>query len=254
MKRAMVGTALSAALAGGLLVGVAMQPADAARQPLPERLTNIANSRQVIVVTSKSWTSSYARLQTWRQTPAGTWVRVMQPVNARVGWNGMRRAANRVQNSGTTPAGTFRMLRGFGTANPSGVNLPYQRVDRNDWWPYDPQDPKTYNVFQPHRVHRANWRTDWAEHLRSYRRQYHYAVVLDYNLPSGVHWRNGQRVARNPAKTSAGGGIFLHVNGSGATAGCVSIGKHRMKRVLKWLDPAKQPRIVIGPRDVITKM
>jgi L,D-peptidoglycan transpeptidase YkuD (ErfK/YbiS/YcfS/YnhG family) len=208
----------------------------------------------VVVVTTPSWTSSYARLQTWRQSDAGSWVRVMDPVRARVGWNGVRRAKNRQQNTGTTPAGTFALPRGFGVANPTGVQIPYRRVDDNDWWPYDPTDPKTYNVLQPHRVRHARWRTEWAERLKSFRSQYRYAVILDYNLPTDLRWRNGQRIARNTADTSAGGGIFLHVNGSGATAGCVSISRARMLRVLRWLDPSKSPVIVIGPRDVIEKM
>ncbi|HUV48352.1 MAG TPA: L,D-transpeptidase family protein [Actinomycetes bacterium] len=225
-----------------------------AATPLPERLTHIGESRQVVVVTTRSWTTSHARLQTWKLTSSGEWTRVVDPIPARVGWNGVRREANRKQNTGTTPAGTFGLLRGFGLAKPAGVDLPYRRVDRNDWWPYDPADPKTYNVFQPRRVKHAQWRTDWSERLKSYGAQYRYAVVLDYNLPSEITWRNGQRVARNTADTSAGGGIFLHVSGSGATAGCVSIARDQMRQVLRWLDPAKDPVIVIGPRDVIEKM
>jgi len=225
-----------------------------AATPLPERLTHIGESRQVVVVTTRNWTTSYAKLQTWKLTSSNEWTRVVDPIPARVGWNGVRREANRKQNTGTTPAGTFGLLRGFGLAKPSGVDLPYRRVDENDWWPYDPTDPKTYNVLQPHRVKHAQWRTDWAERLKSYGAQYRYAVVLDYNLPSGITWRDGQRVARTTADTSAGGGIFLHVSGSGATAGCVSIARDRMRQVLKWLDPAKDPVIVIGPRDVIGKM
>jgi L,D-peptidoglycan transpeptidase YkuD (ErfK/YbiS/YcfS/YnhG family) len=228
--------------------------ADAATRPLPERLSNIGTARQVIVVTTPSWGSSHARLQTWRQANDGTWVRLIDPIPARVGWNGVRRAKNRLQNTGTTPAGTFALHRGFGLAGPSGVQIPYRQVDANDWWPYDPNDPKTYNVLQPHRVHRAHWRTDWAERLKSYRKQYRYAVILDYNLPSDIHWRNGQRIAKTTANIAAGGGIFLHVNGSGATAGCVSIARPRMLRVLRWLDPEKNPVIVIGPREVIERM
>jgi L,D-peptidoglycan transpeptidase YkuD (ErfK/YbiS/YcfS/YnhG family) len=222
--------------------------------PLPERLSHVGDARQVVVVTTPGWESSYARLQTWSKKRDGTWVRNLDPIPARVGWSGVRRAENRRQNTGKTPAGTFALPRAFGIANPRGVQLRYRHVDRNDWWPYDPNDPKTYNVLQPHRGQHARWRTDWAERLKSYHKQYRYAVVLDYNLPSDIRWRNGQRIARSPADTSAGGGIFLHVNGQGATAGCVSIARARMLRVLRWLDPDKNPVIVIGPRDVIEKM
>ncbi|HZI97707.1 MAG TPA: L,D-transpeptidase family protein, partial [Actinomycetales bacterium] len=46
-----------------------------------------------------------------------------------------------------------------------------------------------------------------------------------------------------------GAAIFLHVNGSGATAGCVSIPEADLERVLRWLDPARSPVTVIGPTD-----
>ncbi len=248
---AAVGSTLVAALAMAGAPGVG---AAAERKPLPERLTHIGDSRQVVVVTTGSWTTSYAKLQTWEQDTDGKWEQVVAPIASRVGWNGVRRAANRQQNTGTTPAGTFDLLRGFGLARPSGVDLPYRRVDKNDWWPYDPADPKTYNVLQPQRMQHAKWRPEWAERLKSYSTQYRYAVVLDYNLPSGIVWRRGERIATNKADTSAGGGIFLHVNGTGATAGCISISRDQMRHVLKWLDPDLDPVIVIGPREVIEKM
>ena len=248
---ATVGSTLVVALA---MAGAPSAGAAAETKPLPERLTHIGDSRQVVVVTTASWTTSYAKLQTWQQAKDGTWEQIVSPIAARVGWNGVRRAANRKQSTGTTPAGTFDLLRGFGLVRPSGVDLPYRRVDKNDWWPYDPTDPKTYNVLHPHRVQHAKWRPEWAERLKSYSTQYRYAVVIDYNLPSDITWRRGERVATNKADTSAGGGIFLHVNGTGATAGCVSIARDQMRQVLKWLDPDLDPVIVVGPREVIEKM
>lgn len=229
-------------------------PASASKPSLPERLTHLGDARQVIVVTSETWNTSYARLQVWQQTSSGDWQRKLGPVRARIGWSGFRREANRLQNTGRTPAGTFGLIRGFGLAEPNGVSLPYRKVDPNDWWPYDPTDPKTYNVQQFHRSKHSKWRRDWAENLHSYRTQYRYAVVLDYNLPSGIVVRNGERVATQPANTAKGGGIFLHVNGSGATAGCVSVSRDRMRRILRWLNPADNPVIVMGPRNAITWM
>lgn len=242
---------VTAVLAGSAVGGV---PAGAAAPPLPERLAHVGDSRQVIVVTSANWSTSFARLQAWQQRADGTWTRVMRGVPARLGWSGFAREKNRLQNTGKTPAGTFALPRGFGLDKPKSVDLRYRKIDNNDWWPYDPQDPKTYNVMQFRRPPQARWRTDWAEHLRSYTKQYRYSVVLDYNLPSGIKWRNGQRIATDTANTSKGGGIFLHVNGSGATAGCVSVSRERMRRILRWLNPEHDPVIVMGPGDVIERM
>jgi L,D-peptidoglycan transpeptidase YkuD (ErfK/YbiS/YcfS/YnhG family) len=242
-----------------LLVPLLAAPSARAAVPAyhPSRLSHVADSRQVVVVTSKGWGSSYALLRAYRQDAQGEWHLRFGPWRARVGWNGMARAAERRQDSGTTPAGTFRMLYGFGSAADPGGALDYRRFDNNDWWVYDPRDPQTYNVWEPFRSGRAQWRRGWAEHLADWAGgQYRYGVVLSYNLPSGVRWSSAlrQRVATDPADTRRGGGIFLHVKGSGATAGCVSVARDRMRTLLRWLDASRVPRMVIGPVGAIDQM
>ncbi|WP_129307230.1 hypothetical protein [Streptomyces sp. L2] len=49
-----------------------------------------------------------------------------------------------------------------------------------------------------------------------------------------------------PATPGRGAGIFLHVNGSGATAGCVSVPRATMGRIMGWITPSAHPRIAIG--------
>ena len=223
----------------------------------PSRLSHVGDSDQVVVVTSPRWRSSHAELRAYRRDSAGEWHLRFGPWSARVGWNGMVRASDRRQDSGTTPAGTFRLLYGFGSAPDPGSGLDYRRFDKNDWWVYDPRDPRTYNVWQSFRSGKAQWRRGWAEHLADWAGgQYRYAVVLGYNLPSGVHWSATlrQRVADRPADTRRGGGIFLHVRGSGATAGCVSVGRDRMRTLLRWLTADHRPRVVIGPVGAIGRM
>lgn len=252
--RARRSTRILAAVVTAVVAAGFGAPVTAATRPLPQRLAHVGNSEQVVVVTTANWNTSYARLQTWQLSEGGEWRRVLDPVPARVGWSGVRRAENRLQDTGKTPAGTFDLVRGFGLSKPDGVDLRYRVVDSNDWWPYDPRDPKTYNVMQFHRSDQVKWRKTWAERLAGYTTQYRYSVVLDYNLPDNVKRRNGQRITTDPVNTRKGGGIFLHVNGDGATAGCISIARDDMRSVVKWLDPARDPIIVIGPRDVIDRM
>jgi L,D-peptidoglycan transpeptidase YkuD (ErfK/YbiS/YcfS/YnhG family) len=221
----------------------------------PTRLRHLGEARQVIIVTSRSWRSSYATVRAYGQDSEGRWHLRFGPWRARLGYAGTVLASKRRQDTGTTPAGTFRLLSAFGSRPDPGTRLSsYRQIDQNDWWPYDPRDPSTYNVFQRSRSSAARWRRTEAERLAQWGSvQYRYSVVLDYNLPSGVHWssRTRQYVAGEPADTRRGGAIFLHVNGRGATAGCVSVRLGRMRRLLRWLDSAKQPRIVIGPLKVI---
>lgn len=210
----------------------------------PTRLSSLGDARQVVVVTSGSWASSRARLRAYEKTAAGGWRLRLGPVAARLGRNGFSPADQRRQGSSTTPAGTFALLWAFGTRPDPGTALPYRVVDDDDWWPYDPRDPATYNVWQPHRAPSARWRTSWAEDLSSYGRQYRHAAVIDYNLPT----------AGAAADTRRGGGIFLHIDRPGATTGCVSIPQADMEGVLRWLDPAEAPVIVMAPRSAVTRM
>jgi L,D-peptidoglycan transpeptidase YkuD (ErfK/YbiS/YcfS/YnhG family) len=60
---------------------------------------------------------------------------------------------------------------------------------------------------------------------------YDYGAVIGYNT------------ARTPGLGSA---IFLHVSIGAATAGCITLPATELVRVLRWLDPARAPRITMG--------
>ncbi|MEI8081718.1 MAG: L,D-transpeptidase family protein, partial [Actinomycetes bacterium] len=94
----------------------------------------------------------------------------------------------------------------------------------------------------------------WSEHLIDYRVEYSYSVVINFNTPASSYSDGGLVLTRNPVDTSAGGGIFLHANGSGPTAGCVSVSQSRMKKLLRWLRPARSPRIAMGPGSVLSAL
>ena len=58
---------------------------------------------------------------------------------------------------------------------------------------------------------------------------------------------HGAVIAYNSARTPGlGSAIFLHVSAGGATAGCVSLPAGQLVEILRWLDPARSPRIAIG--------
>lgn len=209
-----------------------------------------APTTQVVVVRAERWRSQRATVRRWQFT-GGAWQRVGPAVPAWLGSNGMARGNLRQQNSGQTPAGVFTLPQGFGASSGQAVRLPYTRITPHSYWPYDPRDPRTYNVLQTQRTPGAQWRNDgeWSEHLASYGRAYRYAVVIGYNLPGSTYrHRSGEWRTRTPARTDKGGGIFLHVSRGRPTAGCVAITARQMRATLRWLDPAASPRIVIGPR------
>lgn len=220
---------------------------------LPGRIGAPADVLQMITVTSPRWSSTVGVLKAWQRPAGGRWTKVHGPLQVVLGYSGWVIADQRVQSSGTTPAGRFGLPAAFGVLADPGTALGYRHVDSSDWWPYEPRDPATYNIYQEHKDGQSTWRADYAEHLADYPDQYAYAAVIGFNLPRGVHYdpKRHQRVAAHPADTSLGGGIFLHVRGSGSTAGCVAAAKEHIAWLLRWLAPARHPQIVMGQYDYV---
>jgi L,D-peptidoglycan transpeptidase YkuD (ErfK/YbiS/YcfS/YnhG family) len=211
--------------------------------PAPD--PRIGDAQQVIVVEAPRWSATEGILTAYERD-GDTW-RIVQPtVRAQLGYGGLVRGDLRRQGTGTTPTGVYDILSGFGRKADPGTDLEYIRVDRNDVWPYDPRRPRTYNVFQNAG---GNWRSSgkYVEYLWDMGMQYNYVAVLDYNLPKGPIRTNkrGIRQSTTPPNTSRGGGFFLHVDNGKKTAGCIAVKESVMRDLMRWLDPAKDPVIVI---------
>lgn len=217
----------------------------------PTRLAHLGDARQVIVVTGSSRTSTYATLRTYELGTDGTWRQKFAPMAARIGYGGWVVAAQRVQDTGKTPAGTFRITEAFGVKANPGTRLSYRKVDGNDYWVGDRRDPRTYNLFEPAATAKRTWRIAEAERLAAYPTQYAYAAVIDFNRPVASSVRfdaaHQEYVTSKPSAIGRGSAVFLHVNGKGSTGGCVSVAGADLIKVLRWLTPAAKPRIVMAP-------
>jgi L,D-peptidoglycan transpeptidase YkuD (ErfK/YbiS/YcfS/YnhG family) len=223
-------------------------PAAASGRPLPTYLSLGPSVRQLVTVTSGRWSDTRASMRVWRKDAAG-WHLERGPVRVRLGWNGWVRAADRRQSTGTTPAGRFTIRYVFGNRPDPGTLMQYRHVDRTDVWPYEPRDPATYDIYQPRRAGTSHWRAGYREVLHRFGYQYAYSIVLGFNLPTQVHWSRSrhQYVAGSPADVRRGGGIFLHVQRTRFTAGCVAGPIADVRWLVRRLDPALAPRIVMGP-------
>lgn len=223
---------------------------------LAARIDTPARVKQLITVSASRWSSTTATLKAWQRGADGDWALVRGPVRVVIGYNGWVRASQRRQSTGTTPAGKFWLPSAFGRLPDPGTRMLFRHFDRNDWWPYEPRDPATYNVYQHHRAATSHWRPDNAERLWDYYDQYAYGMVVGFNLPSGIHYsaQRKQRVADRRADTSRGGGIFLHVRGQGTTAGCVAMPRDQMRWLLRWARPRAHPWIAMGPHDYLVRL
>lgn len=188
------------------------------------------------VVTVDHTTGFHARIALWQQVD-GRWVRRAASSDARIGYGGLVAGTRRRQGTGTTPLGTYRLVSTFGSrTQATGWRMPYQRFGPGDYWVED-KASTYFNRMRNRSEGGFRWRLplsapNGSERLAAFGQQYQMAVVIGFNYDNPVPRR--------------GGGIFLHVNGSGATAGCVSAPRSFIASVMADLDPADQPVIAIG--------
>ena len=212
----------------------------------PSALHGITGSDQVVLVSAVSLKSTTGTIAHYQRTEDG-WRQMGQQTKIFVGRHGLVPGQQRRQSTGTTPMGTYALKAAFGRKADPGSKLPYTHIDRNDAWTYDPKVPSTYNLFQDADL---SWRSygRYVEHLWQLGPQYDYVVTTSFNEPKGSITRNrdGARVTDAPSDTRRGGGIFLHVSKGEPTVGCVSMPRNVMRQLIRWLDPAENPVVVIG--------
>jgi L,D-peptidoglycan transpeptidase YkuD (ErfK/YbiS/YcfS/YnhG family) len=215
------------ALAVSSLVVLGTGP-PAPSSPLPARMTDTGGGTQLITAVAPRKASTTGTV-TWWDLRSGRWVRAGS-APARFGVNGLAEGASRTQGTNTTPTGLYGLPYAFGIkAAPRGTAYRYRRVHRDSWWCQD-NGSRSYNRWTEPRA--ADCRAAESEHLITYGERYAHALVIGFNYRRPVRGR--------------GAGIFLHVNGRGATAGCVSVPKRAMRTILTWADPAKRPHIAVG--------
>jgi L,D-peptidoglycan transpeptidase YkuD (ErfK/YbiS/YcfS/YnhG family) len=201
---------------------------------LPERMKWRRSSRQLVVVTAARLGSrdGTVRLFDYRD---GDWVKA-RAFTSRLGRRGLIDGLLRHAGSLTTPTGIWR-LPGyvFGTHRrpPDGTRMAYRQITQHSWW--SSERNATYNTW----VETSRW--VYGEHLADYPVEYEFAFSSGYNAPP------------NSRISGRGAGIFVHVFGRGYTAGCVSVARGDMIRLLRWLDPAARPACAIGTRRTGTR-
>lgn len=181
--------------------------------------------RTVVVVNQRSKTYADTRFYVRINGTACRFKRLFRADQSRLGYGGTVAGSERKQGTGTTPLGTYTMTMAFGIKSDPGSWVPYHHVRSGDYWVED-NASSYYNQLRNKNKGGFRW---WlpssddnsSERLKSYPGQYDYAVVINFNRPDPVRHR--------------GAGIFLHVNGDGPTAGCVSISRKHLRVVLAYL-------------------
>ena len=203
--------------------------------PLVDQLASTGGAQQVLVVDAPDAASTTATLTAYEDDGTG-WYQALGPMPAVDGANGWLPASSRVEGDDTTPEGLYAIgPTMYGTDPDPGTQFAYHQLVCGDWWDEDPASA-TYNTFQ----HVAcgtippfggDSEALWTEGIA-----YPSMAVIDFNTP--------------PSGPS-GSGIFLHADTGAPTQGCVSLTLSDLDAVLRWLDPALHPVIVMGPDAVI---
>jgi L,D-peptidoglycan transpeptidase YkuD (ErfK/YbiS/YcfS/YnhG family) len=203
-------------------------------QAPPARVTKpdarTATPEQVITVRVDSRRSTVGTLEAWKRRTDGSFRRVLGPVTAYVGTEGVGKAS---EYRSRTPRGVFTVTEAFGRSRNPGARLPYRRLGPYDWWVSDVNSP-AYNTMQTCAPGTCKFSTSSSEHVSTIS-LYNYALVIDYN--------------RNPVVPGAGSAFFLHISAGEPTQGCVSVSRSTMRKLLRWLKPSQDPVISIGVGD-----
>jgi L,D-peptidoglycan transpeptidase YkuD (ErfK/YbiS/YcfS/YnhG family) len=178
----------------------------------------------VLLVTVENASTSYADI-TYYEKNGGIWKEVFS-TKGRVGRNGIIPEEQRMQDTYKTPAGILKIIGAFGTSPDPGTAFDYIAVTGNMYWDLNSGSP-TYNrlVYSDPGGQK--------EHLIEYGQKYgtyKYALITDYNYEQAA---------------GKGGAIFIHCNGAGDTAGCVSMPESYMKTLVASVAPAKNPAVII---------
>lgn len=172
-----------------------------------------SGTRQAVVVTGRGRDSPVSSAVLYERTAAGWVAGTTWPAhNALHGWSDHHRAGDL-----RSPIGVYSLTAAGGLLADPGTRLPYDRSGAFT-------SPGTGFEGEP---------------LAG---SFDYVVAIDYNRTPGASPLDWTR----PLGAGRGGGIWFHVDHGGPTHGCVSLRRADMKALLRALDPARHPVVVMG--------
>ncbi|MEU6551623.1 L,D-transpeptidase family protein [Streptomyces sp. NPDC046915] len=176
-----------------------------------------ADSGQVVVVYGRGKDSADATLVLYTRRATG-WERTRSwPAhNGKKGWTVDHRMGDN-----RSPVGVYTLSDAGGVLDDPGAGLPYTRDQ---------------SFAAPRQWDESHWH------------DFDYVIAIDYNRIKGTPPNDPAR----PEGERKGGGIWLHMDHGSGTSACVSVSKEAMEYLLRALDPARHPVIVLGDRADLT--
>ncbi|MFF5637251.1 hypothetical protein [Streptomyces sp. NPDC012825] len=204
---------------GGAVGDPAAAPQSAARLPGVGPVLHASvpdGTSQALVVIGASADSSSSTATLYSRDPATGWKVQAGPWpthNALRGWT-----ADHTAGDLRTPIGVFRLGDAGGRLPDPGALLPYDRDD---------QFAISGTGFL-------------GEPLEG---SFDHVIAIDYNRVPGRSPLDRER----PLGAEKGGGVWIHVDHDGPTQACVTLEREDLRELLRALDPAREPVVVMGP-------
>jgi len=209
--------------------------------PLPVKPA-YETSLQAVVVVTPNWQSVPGTGRLFeRKKPSSKWKAVGVEFPVVVGRTGLGAdipnfdtkplSPIKREGDGRSPAGMFPLISTFGIGSmQDAVKLPYIKLDEFTECVDDTRSSFYNQIVNRMQVGNFDWKS--SEKMFTVRPQYELGVFVAYNS--------------YPAIRGNGSCIFLHIwkDATTATSGCTAMAREELERIVKWLDPAKNPYLV----------
>lgn len=212
-------------------------------EPPPVKIP-FAESRQVVVVTTKDWTTTQGRAQLFeRDSATSKWKPKGEKFSVVVGRSGVAWAQDsapekatqfKAEGDGKSPAGMFPLTFAFGTSmKPESITFPYTRLGQSTECVDDATSHHYNRIVGRDQVGIFDWKS--SEKMIQILPEYDLGVFVAYNS--------------YPVVKGNGSCIFLHIwkDPSTPTAGCTAMNRFDLERIVSWLEPGHHPYLVQLP-------
>jgi L,D-peptidoglycan transpeptidase YkuD (ErfK/YbiS/YcfS/YnhG family) len=226
MTNYMLNAAIKLLLVALLISGCAGQPSDSQSSLNGTVITG----NQLLFALAESRDSSMVKIYALERTGPG-WELHTGPLPGITGRNGFASPGAKREGDGRAPTGLFPLESAFGYAASINSNMQYQQATENDLW-VDDVLSLDYNTW----VKRGQTSATSFEVMKLADNRYRHGLITGYN--------------RKPVIKGYGSGIFVHtwLEDGYTTSGCVAFDETELIKLLAWLDPTKQPQILMGIR------
>ena len=192
----------------------------------PEKL--IGESSQILLVRNMNRVSIDVHVIALEKRD-GRWHSPFPPMDGVIGRKGFAPPREKREGDGRTPSGIFPRGMVFGYDPSFPTKMPYRQATDDDLW-VDDIHADDYNRW----VKRGSTKASSFERMKRDDNLYKYGIVVEYNM--------------NPAIKGHGSAIFFHLRRGNEkpTEGCVALSEEDLVTILRWLNPASRPLVVMG--------